>query len=579
MRTAALLACPLSLALPRLAAQVNVTAYDLRVELRGDQLAVATTIEATGTPPQEWQLELAPQMRVTSVTAGGKPVPYKVRDGALLLAAAGIADGPGIRVAIRCEGAPSERFSQQRGGFVRTAITPELAYVRSQVAWHPRVADDPARYRIAVDAPAGWQVRTAGSFGKPALANGRSVWTFATATPIDRAGLAAGPWQLVSVGAFDALVTAAHAKAAPAVLAEAKAAFEFHAADLGAPRQGRFALVEMPDSFGTGSGYGECGYVLLGPGAFDAGPGAAWVTGFLAHETAHQWWGHDALFADFASEMLAEYSSLRCLRMSGGAEAAARAQRAARKRLGKVVDGGKAIALSAIEGFGARLDPAVYRAHAYDKGMLLLAAVADRQGEPAMQEFLRRFLAAARSRRAGCAELLRALVELGPAAAAVVEEWQRPGLPGGVPAPTQAELEARAALERGMKVANSPGEAEAKVLRPALDELRRARAAAELDDGEQAAAQAGIGRCLFRLGQLDEAGPALQAALELGAGGPFHRGWVQLRLGNLADLQGRRDDALAHYRAVLANPGASKSTLARAKAGIERAYRGFAADG
>ena len=40
---------------------------------------------------------------------------------------------------------------------------------------------------------------------------------------------------------------------------------------------------------------------------------------------------------------------------------------------------------------------------------------------------------------------------------------------------------------------------------------------------------------LIHDGKLDEAELELEAALAAGAGGPFHRSWVQLRLGNIDD--------------------------------------------
>ena len=569
------------LCLSRASAQLDVTSYDLTVELRGNDLAVATAIDATGEVPAQWRLALAPQMKVLAVEARGKPVPFTVRGSELVLdlAKAGAASGTAITVAIRCEGAPSERFSKERGGFVRSAVAPDLVYVRSQVPWYPRAADDPAKHKITVDAPADWQVRSAGDFTPPQTKEARAVWTFATKGPIDRAGLAAGPWQVVRDGASDALVTAAHAQAAGAMLAKAREAIEFHGRDLGPLARDRFTLVEMPESFGSGSGYSECGYILLGPGAFEAGPGAAWVPRFLAHETAHQWWGMDGLFADFASEMLAEYAAYRCVRATSGAEAGNRMRSAAKEQLGKAVAGGKSVALGSIEGWGGGMDAETYEVHAYHKGMLLLAAVEDAVGNERMQAGLRQFLAAARKKRAGWKDLRQALCALGAKAKEVVETWERPGVPGGVEQPAAGAAAAKAALEAGMKVANSPKEADPKVLAEALAKLRLARNAKELSDGEQAAAQTGIGRCLFRLGKHDEARKELEAALALGAGGPFHRGWVHLRLGNLDDLRGKRKEALAHYQAVIDNKGASKTTVEMAKKFLEKQYRGFAEDG
>lgn len=54
-----------------------------------------------------------------------------------------------------------------------------------------------------------------------------------------------------------------------------------------------------------------------------------------------------------------------------------------------------------------------------------------------------------------------------------------------------------------------------------------------------------MGRCRFRLGEYAAARAAFERALRLGAGGPFHRAWVYLRLGNMAE----HDENLAKARA------------------------------
>jgi tetratricopeptide (TPR) repeat protein len=88
----------------------------------------------------------------------------------------------------------------------------------------------------------------------------------------------------------------------------------------------------------------------------------------------------------------------------------------------------------------------------------------------------------------------------------------------------------------------------------------------------------GIGRCQFRLGNFDDARREFQTALLLGAGGPFHRSWIQLRLGCIADLAGDRDAALEHY-ARAQDDGASKFVADLAKRFAQKPYRGYAKDG
>jgi tetratricopeptide (TPR) repeat protein len=650
----ALVSCALATA-PAAAGGLDVVRCELEVLVRERDLAVSATLRATGEPPATWKLELAPEMVVSSVSSGGADVPFTASGRELALDLSGLNARGELEVTVHCAGAPSERFSESRGGHVRSVVAPEMTYVRSQVPWYPSADGDRALHRITVDAAAGLQVRTAGDFSPPVAGDRRAVWTFETAAPIDRAGLAVGPWKVVSSGTYDALVLPEHEANAAGLSELAREALEFHGKLLGPVSRSRFALVEMPAAFGAASGYSEHGYFLLGPQAFADGAGAEWVRGFLAHEAAHQWWGMDAAFSDFASEALAEHAKLRFLAAEQG-DAAARAMR--RDAIENVVASaaaGKEIALGDIRGWGGDLDGELYRVHAYDKGMMLLAMVERAIGEEAFARALRGLFEASRERRTGWKDLRQALAAAGPRAREVVEQWELPGIPSlraereveksgssfrltgklhqsgtpkpfkisvplvavcgderveievklsgesasfkaKLPAEPQAvlidpdwrllvarELDAAAdpkqLFEAGMQVANSPGEARAEVLGKAIADLRAALASGTLTSGEQGASHTGLGRCLFRLGEHEEARVELEAALPLGAGGPFHRGWVHLRLGCLADLRGEREAALAHYAKVIESSGSSQSAIDKAKAFTGRPYRGYAKDG
>ena len=74
----------------------------------------------------------------------------------------------------------------------------------------------------------------------------------------------------------------------------------------------------------------------------------------------------------------------------------------------------------------------------------------------------------------------------------------------------------------------------------------------------------------------EEAEEDFREALRLGVG-PFHTGWVNLRLGCLADLKKDRATALKYYRKVV-SAGASEHQVRLARRFIERPYRGYAKD-
>ncbi len=68
----------------------------------------------------------------------------------------------------------------------------------------------------APPAPARFVLQGAGAAAAGATAE-RTIWSFATSTPIDRAGLAVGPWKVVTSESFDALVIPGHEKSAEGV--------------------------------------------------------------------------------------------------------------------------------------------------------------------------------------------------------------------------------------------------------------------------------------------------------------------------------------------------------------------------
>jgi tetratricopeptide (TPR) repeat protein len=132
-------------------------------------------------------------------------------------------------------------------------------------------------------------------------------------------------------------------------------------------------------------------------------------------------------------------------------------------------------------------------------------------------------------------------------------------------------------FDEGIAVANDPGEADPGKLEEAIGKLRRVLAAGQ----QQGACHVGIGRCLFRQGKLDEAKEELETGLGIGGFGPFNRSWAHLRLGCIADLGRKRDEAVSHYKAVIALPDASNLKFQKGKAQtfLDRPYRGYRADG
>jgi len=643
-------------------ASIDLEHARLHVVVNEASLDVSATLSGRAEGrPSAWDLALQRTMTVRSVTAGEREVPFTA-DGDELridLSALGLGDGDALTLGLAATGSPLERFSEERGGYVRSTVGADRTYVRGQVAWYPRPPDDSAAMSIVVEAPAEWQVRTAGRLaGVDAVAD-RKAWTFEQESPARNVGLVAGPYAVQEVttddgSVLDAFVFPGDEEAAGILLATARRAFEHYVGRFGAVARDRFTLVEMPAAFGEGSGYGEVGYVLVGKGAF-AVPDAPWAQDLVAHEVAHTWWGREVPFRDFANEVLATYSELSFAAADRGAPAARLKRRAAIEAVAGAAAEAHEIAFREIDGWGGSMDPRTYRVHAYEKGMMLLQMVEDAVGTKAMDRTLARFFQDLRvpgSAPVGFGDLRDALVGAGGAARKVVEQWERPGLPvltaeyeakesgsrwkvegtvlqEGTDRPFELEVtlaalggeepvektvklnEARAKFSlttpfeptgvvidpdarllvtsqrsaiadpgalfsEAFRVVNSPNDADVDRNLRAIAQLRRLLEAGVAE--HPGLCHGGIGRCLFRLGRHDDARAELEEALRLlGRSQPFHRAWFHLRLGCIADLEGRREDALAHYEQARGE-GASDATAKLARRFEERPYRGFEQD-
>ena len=599
-----------------LAGELDVERYELAVRVTPDRIEEVVTIHAASPAPR-WRLELADTMKVSEVKAGDALRPHVHKNGILEIDA-----GDATAITVRANGRPLTRFSEKRGGFVRTAVTPEITYVRSQYPWYPRLAGDAASYRVEVEAPDGWLTRSAD-----------------VDRPLRRIGLVSAPFVRIEGGdGLDALVLPGHedgARRLIAVAAKARSAYGEWFGDISAHR---FTLIEMPEAFGRGSGYGEADYVLIGAGALGT-PG--WATDLVAHEVSHLWWGNEIGFRHFASESLAEYSTLRFLERERGADAARRMRNRA---VGRVVDAKEAVALDEIRDFGARMEPTTYRVHAYEKGMMLLAMSEEVLGRRRMDRLLAALIQEHRGQVIDYPILRAALVKAGArdlevwdagpipeltldcetkkagrkwrvkgtlSQAGTSKPWRMPvrlaASQGEEVAETGVKLRGKSArfslttpfeptrlsidpdylllakrtlpgigdpdalIDKAFAVVNDPGESDPRRLEATIAQLRELLAAGA--GKYEGLCHTGIGRCRH-----DEAATELNRAIETGGGGPFHRAWAHLRLGCIADLKGDRGTAEKHYRKVLAG-GRKGHAATLAQRFFEKPYKGYAKDG
>lgn len=258
--------------------RADVRHYDIAVEVLEDRLRETVAIQLVPEAGSaELKLELASAMKVLSLTSAGQDVSFEHAGWELTLDLSGVTPVAGAEVCelvFEVEGRPLNRFSEKRGGFLRTTVGPDIAYIRSQYPWYPRLDGDAATYRTVVHARGDWLVRTAGRLGETEKRGERVRWTFHQESPIFRVGLVAGPYlkkELGSGSPIDAFVFAEDEAGAEHVMDVAQRAWQHYASRFGKIDRERYTIVEMPAPFGRQSGYGEEDYVLVGQGTIEQG--------------------------------------------------------------------------------------------------------------------------------------------------------------------------------------------------------------------------------------------------------------------------------------------------------------------
>ncbi|MHC4945231.1 MAG: M1 family aminopeptidase [Planctomycetota bacterium] len=633
---------------------VDVISYKIDVVIGEEEITETVIMTAQALKKvKALELELADTMKIQSCHIEGEKVLYERKgwDCELDLSKHKLSKGE-FSLTFDLKGKPYTKFSKSRGGFTRTNICKEHAYIRSQYAWYPRKSDDPALYDITITSRNDWQVRTAGDLEGKKDEGDFTVWHFNLKHPDRRTGLVAGDYSIVEEESpqgilIDAMVYSGHEESGKALLRSAAGILEYYASLFGPVSLDRFTLVEMPAAFGEGSGYGETGYVLIGTGAFDEEGEASWAESLLAHEVCHAWWGHEVCFKHFASEMLATYGTHRYMEMAQGEEAVQQERKKSIAKFLSVAERQGEVNLEDIRDWGAQMNPAVYSAHAYEKGAMLLHILESTMGRAAFDKTLKDFLDKYRGATIDYRTVAKDLA--GRKWTWVFDQWGKKGIPSlseehkvtrrgssyhiqgsltqeGTKKPFKIDLALRAVsddrvhdhvvsvkkkktafkftcpfspdeiimdpesrfifsssvpadvealTDKIFEVANNPGLRDEDKLTGTLRDIERVL---KTKPEHESVFHTAKGRCLFRLGRFDEALEEFEIALKGGAGGPFHRQWIYLRMGCIADLQKKRSDAKKYYKKAMGTSG-SDFAYKKAERFLEKPYRGHERDG
>lgn len=218
-----------------------------------------------------------------------------------------------------------------------------------------------------------------------------------------------------------------HRRNVPRILAAAGSALDYCSSQFGPYPHHTLRVVELPSSWRRFSGFAMPGiiYVLENRGFLTdlTEPGRVDVlTKRVAHEVAHQWWGHQLVPAELPGasalvESLARYTEMRVLAMTYGEAAVPQVLSYELDRYLEGRTGGDEVPLADVT------DQAyIY----YAKGSLVMAAVRDLLGEEATHRALRELLAADTASPPTARDLVDHLTRLAPARdRALVEQWWR----------------------------------------------------------------------------------------------------------------------------------------------------------
>lgn len=324
-------------------------------------------------------------------------------------------------------------------------IEPVLVY-SNRTAWYPQgSADDYATAVVRVDVPEGDLAVTGGTPSPPRTERGRTVVEYRQDLPGKYITLAVGRLLPVPSPAGTPLLrgySVPRTRAQTAgILSDAAAILRFFEGLFGPAPYPALNVVVMEGR--VPGGHSPPGMVVLSlrPPLLRASlrddPASFWdVPGFfLAHELAHQWWGHGVAARNYherwISEAMAHYAAALWIRKTLGEDAFRDVMgRMARWALRESDEGPLSLGhrLGHLQG-----DPQVYRAIVYDKGAWVLHMLKEMTGDAPFAAALAAVQREHRFGKAGAAQLRAALesasgLSLGPFFAQWVEGTAIPDL-------------------------------------------------------------------------------------------------------------------------------------------------------
>ena len=415
--------------------QGDVVHHDLSVRFEPDEVSLAgrdiMTIDLV--PGRNTlQVGLDDALRLESVTSAvGSHRFFRMRGRAAVMVSLGELSGrKRVRLTFRYSGrlAPGpieDEILQIFDRAQRTVVIPierVLVYTNRR-AWYPRLGvDDYATAKLRFDVPLGQTALSSGTLQRTNASQGRRILEYVVSEPAKYFTVAVGQLQRRSEITSSGVVLEAHgvAKLAPAaeeLLADAADIVELYTQEFGPCPYDRIKLILLEGEIP--GGHAPPGMVLLSRRPRLLPPLSTYDPAifprvrhfFLAHELAHQWWGHGVSGLNYRerwiSEGLSQYAAALWVRRAQGEEAFAsilkRMSQWARRRndRGPIHLG---VRLGHIKG-----DSKTFRAIAYDKAAYVLHMLRGIVGSESFAVALTRLQSERRFDRIGTADLRSAL--------------------------------------------------------------------------------------------------------------------------------------------------------------------------
>jgi hypothetical protein len=431
----------------------DVLRHDLRVRLEPSRFGMEgeDTLRVRQVAPASMlRLRLDDSLRVLSVTSGegGSHLFFRVRNqDALMVALGPLAGREEFTLTVRYSGTHApEAVERELLQFpppqpAPTAdeipIEPVLVYA-NRTAWYPYAnPDDYALATVRIDTPREYTGVTGGTRTAARVEGVRKIMEFHQDRPGKYITLAVG--RFIEVGLLDAqgVVFRAYGlgrtqEQAKGLLARAGEILRFYESEFGPFPYASLTLVAIEGQ--TPGGHSPPGMVIMAgrpvfvrralrddPAGFDDVPGF-----FLAHELAHQWWGHGVTGENYRerwlSEGAAQYAAALWVRHDLGEDVFRDVLRKmAQWAIRETHEGPLSLGyrLGHVKG-----DPQIYRAVVYDKGAYILHMLRQVIGDEAFRQALMSFQAEHRFGKAGTAHLEEAFERAsGRDLSAYFREW------------------------------------------------------------------------------------------------------------------------------------------------------------